>query len=92
MQRKNKPFKMDKTIFKDSKIHKCSFTNTSLIKSGFTGCDLQETTFHSCKLSKANFVGAKNYTINPIVNDVKKAKFSLPEAVTLLKGLDVEVL
>jgi len=83
---------MNKTNFKKSKIQKCFFTNTSLMESDFGDCDLLETVFHSCNLRKANFGGAKNYNINPLVNDVKKAKFSFPEAVSLLKGLDVKIL
>ena len=62
------------------------------MKSNFAGCDLQETIFHRCNMRKASFVGAKNYTINPLVNDVKKAKFSFSEVTSLLKGLDVEIL
>jgi hypothetical protein len=33
---------------------------------------------------QADFIGAKNYTINPTTNNVKKAKFSLPDVLQLL--------
>ena len=83
---------MNKTVLKNSKIHKCSFTNTSLKESNFTNCDLIETTFHNCNLSKTNFCGAKNYNINPITNNLKKAKFSFPEVVNLLNELGIEII
>ena len=80
---------MNKTIFKNSKVHKCFFNKTSLIEADFSNCDLLETTFHNCNLSKSNFCNAINYDINPLVNNIKKAKFSLPEAVGLLRGFDI---
>lgn len=62
---------------------------TSLIEVDFSQCDLLETTFHNCNLSKSNFSNATNYSINSLMNNVKKAKFSYPEATRLLKGLGI---
>lgn len=40
----------------------------------------------------ANFIGARNYAIDPTQNTLKKAKFSLPEAMSLLRSLDIELI
>ncbi len=37
----------------------------------------------------ADFRGARNYAIAADLNTLKQAKFSLPEAVALLHGLDI---
>lgn len=42
-------------------------------------------------LTKADLRQAKNYSIRPDSNKIKKAKFSLPEAMLLLYGLDIEL-
>jgi hypothetical protein len=47
--------------------------------------------FLHTNLSGANFVGAKGYAIDLTANKAKKAKFSYPEAMSLLSALDVIV-
>jgi uncharacterized protein YjbI with pentapeptide repeats len=55
----------------------------------FGKSDLTGSTFHNSNLSKANFIGAINYSINPLTNKLSKAKFSKPEALSLLDHLDI---
>lgn len=80
---------MKNTTFNESKLKECHFTNTSLIGADFTEVDLSGTIFHNCDLSKADFSSAIRYDIDPQTNKIKKAKFSLPEAVGLLRGFDI---
>lgn len=75
--------------FKESKIYEAHFSNTILNGASFTDTDLSGTIFHKCDLSKADFSTAVRYAIDPLTNKVKKAKFSLPEAVGLLHGFDI---
>jgi len=42
-------------------------------------------------LTGANLKNCTNYTIDPLKNNIRKAKFSLPEALTLLNWLDIEI-
>lgn len=82
---------MKKTYFNGSKLNECHFTNTNLNSADFDRVDLSGTIFHDCDLSMANFTTAVSYDIDPQTNKVKKAKFSLPEAIGLLRGFDVTI-
>lgn len=62
------------------------------IEASFEGADLEGTLFHKCNLTKSNFVDAKNYAINPLSNQIGKARFSTPEALSLLRGFDIELI
>jgi hypothetical protein len=42
-------------------------------------------------LNGANFVRAVNYAIEPTSNTVRRARFSLPEAATLLEGFGIVI-
>lgn len=80
---------MKNTSFSNSKLKECHFNDTVLTGSSFDGADLSGTIFHNSNLSKCDFSKAVNYTIDPTNNNIKKAKFSLPEAVGLLHGFDI---
>ena len=54
-----------------------------------TGTDFLGARFSSTNLRKADLRGAANYQIDPSSNKIGKAKVSLPEAISLLRGLDV---
>lgn len=80
---------MKNSLFKGSKLKECYFTNSCLLGANFADVDLSGTVFHDSDLSKADFSSAINYDIDPRTNKIKKAKFSLPEALGLLRGFDV---
>jgi len=82
---------MSVTVFEECVIRECGFGEANLSKAVFDDCDLEGTLFHGAKLDGANFSRARNYTINPASNSIKGAKFSLPEAVSLLGGFDIEL-
>ena len=71
--------------------HSVDFTDADLSLSNCSRTDFTESRFHHTNLTGANFTGATNYAISVIDNTVKKAKFSLPEAMTLLYGLGIEI-
>jgi len=83
--------KLKKTSFAGSKIKEVYFTNTDLSEANFTDTDLIGTVFHQCNLTKADFRHAENYLIDLETNLVKKAQFSLPEAINLLKFFDIVI-
>lgn len=80
-----------KTGFIDCTIHNSDFFEANLSEAQFSGCDLRGSLFESTNLSKADFRTAFNYAINPLINKLKNAQFSLPEAVTLLKAFEIKV-
>lgn len=82
---------MKGTHFNGSKILEAHFTSTILNGADFTDTDLTGTLFHNCDLCKADFSSARRYNIDPQTNKIKKAKFSLPEAVGLLQGFDITI-
>lgn len=67
------------------------FSETDLSEGVFTDTDFERSIFSKTNLTKANFKGAKNYFIDARYNTIKKARFSLPEALTLLSSLDVVI-
>ena len=68
------------------------FSNCNLSQSNFAGTDLKNAIFNNTDLTQANFVGALNYRISAAVNKIKKAKFSLPEALSFLYDLDIVII
>lgn len=65
------------------------WTQAQLAGASFKGSDLAGSRFHQSNLTKADFREAFNYVINPIDNKLKGARFSLPEATSLLHGLGI---
>lgn len=57
----------------------------------FSYTDFAHGLFGNTNLAEANFSEAINYNIDLFHNNIKKAKFSLPEAMSLLNGLDIEL-
>jgi fluoroquinolone resistance protein len=84
-----KPLK--KTKFKNCVAKEVDFSECILIEADFSGTDLEGARFSNTDLSHANFKEARNYFIDVQFNKVKKAKFSLPEALKLLDAFDIEV-
>jgi len=82
---------MRKASFENSKIYSCTFINTCLTEANFSHTDLKETLFRNCNLIKSNFLKASNYIIDPLVNKIKKAKFSFPEVIGLLRSFDIKI-
>ncbi len=79
------------TIFKNCLLKEVDFSESDLHKAQFENCDLMGAVFRQTNLQGADFSSAKNYMIDPQFNRIKKAKFSLPEAASLLVGLGIEL-
>jgi fluoroquinolone resistance protein len=76
------------------KIIKCEakevdFIETDLTGGVFTGTDFENSRFFKTNLTNSDFKGAKNYSIDVRNNILKKTKFSMPEVMSLLNGLDI---
>lgn len=82
-------------------LRKMRFINSLIIDTGFEECNLEAAIFDKCNLEqtifisnnlqKANFETSKNYLIDPKHNDIKKAQFSLPEALSFLSLLPIKI-
>ncbi len=65
------------------------FAEANLTKADLTETDLTESRFLRTNLTEADLTHARNYAIDPGLNTLKKAKFSLPEAVNLLRCMNI---
>lgn len=83
--------KLAKTKFINTSLQEVDFTGTDLTAAVFDNCDLLSARFDQSILEKADLRTAYNYSIDPSVNRIKKAKFSMPWVVGLLDALDIEV-
>ncbi|HVO43090.1 MAG TPA: pentapeptide repeat-containing protein, partial [Aggregatilineales bacterium] len=67
------------------------FAEADLTQANCSGTNFAGSRFLHTNLTEADFTGALSYSINPTLNTLKKARFSLPEAVNLLAGLDIVI-
>ena len=80
---------------KKMKIHKCiahdvNFSEADMQSSSFMHSDLKDSFFINTNLLKANFENAINYNgIDVSSKKIKKAIFSMPEALILLNNFDI---
>jgi len=82
---------MYKAQFDSCFLDEVCFEDADLEKAVFDGCNLSGASFNHTNLESADFSTARNYSINVQTNRVKKAKFSLPEAISLLYAMDIEI-
>lgn len=76
------------------KIVKCEareveFNETDLSHADFKYTDFEGSRFFKTNLAYADFKGAVNYYIDSQNNTFKQTRFSLPEAICLLKSMDI---
>jgi len=67
------------------------FREADLSKADLSGTDFSASMFYHTELAGADLSLARNYQIRPADNNLKGAKFSLPEAITLLHNLDIRL-
>jgi fluoroquinolone resistance protein len=82
---------LEKMVLKKCTAKEVDFTNADLRQADCTFTDFENSPFIHTDLSEADLRGATHYMINPLVNTLKKAKFSLPEAMALLYSLEIEI-
>jgi len=72
-------------------VRNVDFEKCNLSKSNLKSSDFLNSTFAGANLSFADLSDAKNYSINPTQSNIKKAKFSLPEVLTLLDTWGIQI-
>lgn len=80
-----------KMKFRNSLIKDTGFEECNLEKAIFDNCDLEQTVFLNNNLKKSDFQTSKNYLIDPKYNEIEKAEFSLPEALSFLSLLPIKI-
>ena len=65
------------------------FAETDLLRADCTHSDFSDSRFLHTNLTEADFTGATGYAIDAGLNVLKKTRFSLPEAMSLLCSLDI---
>jgi uncharacterized protein YjbI with pentapeptide repeats len=83
--------KLPKTVMKKSEVKDVDFIETDLKDSNLTGSNFENSTFFKTNLSGVDLTHATNYIIDVKNNTLKKTRFSLPEALSLLSNLDIIV-
>ncbi len=84
--------KLSKTLFRNSSLKSAIFNHAILNKAIFENTDLLGAVFNRTNLQEANFSTAYNFTIDPEINVMKKAKFSQEGLPGLLAKYDIQVL
>ena len=69
--------------------HDADFSEADMTHANCTQTDFSNSRFWHTNLTGADFSGATNYSIAANLNTLKKTKFSLPEAMSLLYSLDI---
>lgn len=83
--------KIKKTTLKDCSIQEVNFTETDLSSSIFDNCDLSRSLFERTILEKANFITSYNYALDPEINTIKNAKFSINWVTGLLQKYNITI-
>jgi fluoroquinolone resistance protein len=86
-----KRVRLKQTVFNNSQLHDVDFTECDLSAAVFDNCDLTRAIFQYTILEKADFRTAFNYSIDPELNRIKKAKFSRSGLAGLLDKYDLEL-
>lgn len=83
--------KLKKTPFKNCNLGEVDFTECDISNSIFETCDFTKAKFENTILEKADLRTAFNYSIDPEINKIKKAKFSLDGITGLLNKYDIDI-
>ena len=75
--------------FKNCSLKDMDFYEANLSKANFSESILTGSTFNKANLSGADFRGAQEYYIDSRQTNIKKARFSLPEALGLLSAMEI---
>lgn len=81
--------KMNKTVFNSCKMHEVNFTKADLSKTIFSDCDLNEAIFSQTNLNGVDLTTIKNFSIDPEINTLKKARILIHDLERLLSKYDL---
>jgi fluoroquinolone resistance protein len=77
--------------FEKCTLEHVDFADAKLAAAKFNGATFSECVFKNTDLSKADFREARGYDIDPTLNKIAKARFDLPEAVSLLSAFNIRL-
>jgi fluoroquinolone resistance protein len=80
-----------KSRFINCELVNVDFREANLTSVDFSNSDLNESLFNSTNLTGSNLIKARNYQIDPTKNKLKNAMFSMPEVLSLLYNMDIEI-
>ena len=80
-----------KTVFKNSRLREVDFSEADLSAAQFIESDLDQSVFDRTILEKTDFSTAHNYVIDPEINRIKGAKFSLDGLPGLLLNYGLQI-
>jgi len=83
--------KIKKTVFKNSQLQEVEFAACDLTSSLFENCDLSGALFENTNIEKVDFRTSYNYSIDPEINRVAKAKFSILGVSGLLEKFNITI-
>ena len=83
--------KIKNTHFKDCKLEETDFSESDLTNAMFENCDMGGAMFENTILEKSDFSTSHNYSVNPEINKIDKAKFSYPGLLGLLRKYDIVI-
>jgi uncharacterized protein YjbI with pentapeptide repeats len=72
-------------------LQEVDFSEADLNSSIFDNCDLMRATFENTILEKVDLRTSYNYSLDPELNRIRKAKFSMSGIVGLLNKYDIEI-
>jgi len=81
--------KLPHLVMRECVAHEVDLTEADLTEAHCSKTDFAGARFAQTNLTKADLRGAYNYQIDVNFNTIKQAHFSLPEAISLLSGLDI---
>ena len=82
---------LENTSFNQCEIIDTDFINIDLKGSFFKGTNLKGSRFQNANLSRVDFSTATNYSINPLVNNIREARFAGTEAFGLLNSFGIRL-
>ena len=82
---------LNEIIIEECKAYEVDFREGNFCDANFTYTDFANSLFNETNLSGSDFTEALNYQIDINHNNIKGAKFSRHEAVSLLEGLGIEL-
>jgi uncharacterized protein YjbI with pentapeptide repeats len=82
---------LNATSFEGCTFEHVDFADAKLVSAKFNGSTFSECVFKNTELSKADFREARGYAIDPTLNKLTKARFDLPEAISLLAPFGIRL-
>ncbi len=82
---------LQQIVIEECKAHDVDFRDGDYSEADFKYTDFANSLFRQSNLTSVDFTEAVNYQIDIYINEIKNAKFSRYEAVSLLDSLDIEL-